>query len=40
MGYFGAKYILPKLKKYRIVISHDTEDGYKIWRGTDLSFQK
>ena len=27
-------------KKYRGVISHDREDRCKIWRKTDLSFQK
>ena len=26
-------------KKYRGVIFHETEEGYKIWRGIDLSFQ-
>ena len=39
MGYFWAKYILFELKKYRGVIFHETEGGYKIWRGIDLSFQ-
>ena len=39
MGSFWAKYILFELKKYREVIFHETEEGYKIWRGTDLSFQ-
>ena len=39
MGHFWAKYILFKLKKYRGVIFHETEEGYKIWRGIDLSFQ-
>ena len=29
--FFGAK--------YRGVIFHDTEEGYKIWRGIDFSFQ-
>ena len=28
-----------ELKKYRGVIFHKTEEGYKIWRGIDLSFQ-
>ena len=32
-------YILFKLKKYRRVIFHRTEEGYKIWRGIDLLFQ-
>ena len=36
---FWAKYILFKLKKYRGVIFHETEEGYKIWRGMDSSFQ-
>ena len=39
IGSFWAKYILFKLKKYRRVIFHEIEDGYKIWRGIDLSFQ-
>ena len=39
MGFFWAKYILLKLKKYRGVIFHETEEGYKIWKGIDLSFQ-
>ena len=39
MGFFWAKYILFKLRKYRGVIFHETEEGYKIWRGIDPSFQ-
>ena len=39
MGSFWAKYILFKIKKYRGVIFHETEEGYTIWRGIDLSFQ-
>ena len=40
MGSFWAKYILFELKKkYREVIFHETEEGYKIRRGIDLSFQ-
>ena len=39
MGFFWAKCILFNLKKYRGVIFHKTEDGYKIWRGIDLLFQ-
>ena len=39
MGSFSAKYILFELKKYRGVIFHETEEGYKIWKGIDLSFQ-
>ena len=39
MGSFWTKYILFELKKYRRVIFHETEEGYKIWRGMDLSFQ-
>ena len=31
MGFFWAKYILFKLQKYRGVIFHETEEGYKIW---------
>ena len=36
---FWAKYILLVLKKYRGVTFHETEEGYKIWRGIDLLFQ-
>ena len=39
MGSFWAKYILFELKRYRGVIFHETEEGYKIWRGIDLLFQ-
>ena len=39
MSSFWAKYILFELKKYRGIIFHETEEGYKIWRGVDLSFQ-
>ena len=36
---FWAKYIVLELKKYREVIVHETEEGYKIWRGIDLRFE-
>ena len=36
---FWAKYILFELKKYRGVIFHEIEEGYKIWKGINLSFQ-
>ena len=39
MGSFWAKYTLFKLKKYRGVIFHEIEEGYKIWSGIDLWFQ-
>ena len=39
MGSFWAKYILFELKKYRGIVFHETEEGYKIWGGIDLSFQ-
>ena len=35
---FWAKYIF-ELKKSRGGIFHETEEGYKIWRGIDLLFQ-
>ena len=38
IGSFSAKYILFELKKYRGVISHDTEEWYKIWRQIGLLF--
>ena len=40
MGFFWAKCILFELKKYRGVIFHDTEEWCKIWRKTDLWFEK
>ena len=39
MGSFWAKYIMLNLKRYIGIIFHETEEGYKIWRGIDLSFQ-
>ena len=36
---FWGKYILSELKKYRGVIFHESEKGYKIWRGINLPFQ-
>ena len=39
MGSFWAKYILFELKKYREIIFHETEEGYKTWRGINLPFQ-
>ena len=38
MGSFRAKYILLELKKYKGVMFHETEEGFKIWRGINLSF--
>ena len=40
MDSFCWKYVKFKLKKYRRVMSHDPEDWCKIWRKTDLLFQK
>ena len=39
MGSWWSKYILFELKKYRGVISHENEEGYKIWTGINSSFQ-
>ena len=39
IGSFWGNYIFFELKKYREVIFHETEGGYKIWREIDLSFQ-
>ena len=36
---FSAKYILFELKKHSGVIFHETEEGYKIWKGIDSLFQ-
>ena len=40
IGSFCWKYIKFQLKRYRGVPSHDLEEWYKIWRKTDLLFQK
>ena len=37
---FCWKYIKFKVKRYIAVMSHDSEDWCKIWRKTDLLFQK
>ena len=39
MGAYWAKYILFELKQNTAIILHETEEGYKIWRGIDVSFQ-
>ena len=39
MGSLWAKYILFELKKYRGVIFHEIEEGYKIWRRIDSLFK-
>ena len=39
MGSFWAKYILFELKKYRRIIFHETEEGYKTCRGINLLFR-
>ena len=39
MGSFSAKYITFEVKKYRGIMLYETEEGYKIWREIDLSFQ-
>ena len=39
LGSLWVKYTFLELKKYRGVIFHKTEEGYKVWRGFDLLFQ-
>ena len=39
MGYFCQKHIKFQLKKYRRVISHDTEEWTKFWRKANFLFQ-
>ena len=39
MGYLWAKNILFELKNYTGVIFHETERGYNVWRGINLSSQ-
>ena len=34
-----SKVYIAWAKKYRGVIFHETEEGYKIWRGINLSFK-
>ena len=38
-GLLMSKLCILLAKKYRGVIFHETEGGYKVWRGIDLSFQ-
>ena len=40
MSSFSPKHIKFQLKKYRGVMSHDSEEWCKIWWGTDLCFEK
>ena len=40
MCYFWGEYVIFEPKKYRGVMCHNTEEWYKIWRGTDLCFEK
>ena len=40
IGSFYGEYIKFQLKKYRGVMSHDTEDRYQIWKKNHLLFQK
>ena len=40
IGYYCWKYIKFQLKKYRGVITHNTEEWSKIWRKTNFLFQK
>ena len=37
---FCRKYIMFEPKMYREFMYHNTEEWYKIWRGTDLRFVK
>ena len=39
MRCYWANYVLLELKKNTGIIFHETEEGYKFWRGIDLSFQ-
>ena len=40
MGCFWAKYIMFELSKYRGVMVDDTRDWCRVWRKTDVCFQK
>ena len=39
MGSYWGKYILFELKRNTGITAHETEDGYKIWRLIEVSFQ-
>ena len=39
MGSFYPKEKMYELKIYRLVLCHENEEWYKIWRGIDLSVQ-
>ena len=39
MGFFLVNYTFFELKIYRGAIFHETEEGFKIWREIDFSFQ-
>ena len=39
-GSFCWKYIKFQLKKYRGLVSHNTEEWFKIWRKTNMLFKK
>ena len=40
IGSFCRKHVKIQMKKYRRVMFHDTEEWCKVWRKTDLWFQK
>ena len=40
MGWFGPKYIIFQLKRYREVMFDCIQDWYKFWRKSGLCFQK
>ena len=40
MGSFWTNYVMFELKKYRRVMFDGTEDWYKLYKKTDLCFQK
>ena len=40
MGCFWPNYIMFELKKYRGVMFDCTQDWYKVWKKTNLCFQK
>ena len=40
IGFYCEKYLIFDFKKYKGVIFHDTEEWCKIWRITDLWFEK
>ena len=40
MGFFCQKHLVFQLEYFRGIMSHDTEEWWKVWRKTEFWFQK